>query len=193
MLAKCCRKFISGYDKRIILMTIDILTNNNYLKTAIANLIFDVPNAFVLFVDLDSYNCLGEIVDEIYSRKLWCNHSVCFIGANSILFNVFKKLAPLSTRESLSVFKRKFSSSKLPRLIDSLVFIESVQSLAMMTERQKRCLRGLKTHGEIKSIARGVGCSEGAVYSQITNAGLKLNLNNLSSIKFFVAHNIAMC
>lgn len=114
---------------------------------------------------------------------------VCFIGVNGILFEIFGPLKPLSADEPLVTLKQAFLTRQFTLLKDAINFVEDIQRLSMLTNRQKQCLKALKVYGDVHAASRYIGLSEKTVYKLIANAGVKLNLYGLIKVKRFVHNN----
>lgn len=171
-------------------MSILAITDNAYFKLGLENLCvsqsFDLK---LLVVDLDSFNCLSDILKSIRQQKICDDIKVCFFGGDSVNFRVLNKFKPLKSNNDLHKVRGLISNRKFPALFEIKAFMTDISRMSMFTDRQRQCLYALKFYGEINAASKATGLSKKTMYSIIRSAGDKVHLTTLLHVRQFLSSN----
>lgn len=125
-----------------------ILTKNAFLKKGIENLnpAFR-PMEELIFIDLDSFYSLNDILNALRNKRITLDHNVCLIGSGCIKFKILNAFSPVALNEPLKKIKTVFSTRRLHTVCELATYIDSIERLSMLTNKERQCLLAFQKGG----------------------------------------------
>lgn len=167
-----------------------IVTDNFYLEVALKNFLIEKKHGSdLLFVDLDSFHSLCDMLKSIKHIMIDDSVKVCLIGTDSVNYNVLSCFNPISINVNLKDLKSAIYNCKFSTLSEINIFIAGLSESSIFSQREVQCLLTLKMYGDINLSSRVVGLPEKTMYRIVSNAGKKINLTRLLQVRRFLSCN----
>lgn len=167
-----------------------ILTKNLFLKNGVESLklTYGFRTRFV-FIDLDSYHSLGDILNALRNEKIVEDFNVCLIGTCCVNYKILKSFEPIALSAPISRIKTVFSTRRFHKVSELVRYIYSVERLSMLTSRERQCLLAFQKGGNVNVASTRMRLAEKTIYTVLRNAGNKINLNRLLQMREFLSTN----
>lgn len=167
-----------------------ILTKNAFLKKGIESL----NPAFrsregIIFIDLDSFHSLNDILGALREEQVTIDRNVCLIGSGCIKFKILNALEPLALNESLNQIKTVYSTRRSHKVSELVTYIDSIKHLSMLTNKERQCLLAFQKGGGVNVASVRMNLAEKTMYTVLRNIGNKINLATLLQIREFLSSN----
>lgn len=167
-----------------------ILTKNVFLKKGIESLnpAFR-SNEGVIFIDLDSFQSLNDILNALNNERVTLDRNVCVIGSCCIKFKILNAFSPIALNESLKQIITVFSTRRLYKASELATYIDSIERLSMLTNKERQCLLAFQKEGEVNVASVRMNLAEKTMYTVLRNVGNKINLATLLQLREFLSSN----
>jgi DNA-binding NarL/FixJ family response regulator len=164
-----------------------ILTKDSFLKTALSELLLEVPDSRkVCVVDIESYRSLGVIYRRLIRKNLPLSHRLIFIGGKDVNSRILEPLVTVYRKSCLKAFRWQLIHGRTNRPEYAVNHIARCRSLCMLTAQEKRTLFALLDTGDTNAAARQIYLSPKTVYTYTRNIGMKLNLSSILQVRQFI-------
>lgn len=165
-----------------------ILTNNLFLKSGLEclKLTSGFKNSLV-FIDLDSFQSLGDLLDGLINEGFTEDMNVFLIGSGCLNYKLLHDFEPIALNCSINQIKTILSTRKFHKLCELVRYISSIKRLSMLSSRERQCLLAFQKDDNVNIASKRMKISEKTLYALLRNAGIKINLKRLMQIREFLS------
>lgn len=166
-------------------MSLIIHTKNNFLRIAFSALYDELcTSENICIIDLTSFFSLKELQQALKENLKLINCRVILLGGKNICSKILYPLRAHSLNSSVNILKKSMLGGyKLSVVIGR---INECRMLKKLTKGERLLAQALCWDISVKNIAKALGVSEKIVYSQTSNAAMKLNLTTGREFIFFI-------
>ncbi|HFS5794058.1 TPA: hypothetical protein ACH1J3_004850 [Citrobacter werkmanii] len=151
-----------------------------------------IPKKPCCFIDVDSFNSLGEITRAMYDANASKNHMFFLLTGKNICSEVLSDMSafrlnnPFSAKESFREFLRNIKIYQGKTYTEVITRINSCRNLSMLTLREQQQFRLFAKYQSLKPISDLLNLSLKTLYSRERTIARKLGLSGSVRLRYFI-------
>lgn len=151
-----------------------------------------MPRKFCCFVDVDSFNSLGDITRAMYDKNASNDHVFFFLTGKNVCsevlsdMSVFRLNNPFSEKEPFREFLRNISIVQGKTYTEVIARLNTYRNLSMLTIREQQQFRLFAKYQSLKSISILLNLSPKTLYSRERTMARKLGISGSVQLRYFI-------
>lgn len=174
-----------------------VLTQNYYMDFAL-NLMMHklMPKRSCCFIDVDSFNSLGEITRAMYDANVSNDHAFFLLTGKNVCSEVLSDMSafrlnnPFSMKDPFRELLKNIKTSQGKTYTEVIARINAYRNLSMLTIREQQQFRLFAQYQSLKSISDLLNLSPKTLYSRERTIARKLGLSGSVQLRYFIQNEI---